>query len=67
MKHVKMKRGEEVADVAEIEIGIWQAIGFELMQVGRHQLDHDGDGKPGGSLPDSVAPRRRGRKPKVAQ
>lgn len=24
-------------------------------------LDHDGDGKPGGSLPDAVKPRRRGR------
>ena len=31
-----------------------------------HPLDHDGDGRPGGSLPDSVAPRRRGRKPKAA-
>ena len=30
-----------------------------------HPLDHDGDGRPGGSLPDAVVPRRRGRKPKV--
>lgn len=33
----------------------------------RHPLDHDGDGVPGGSLPDAVAPRKRGRKPKAAQ
>lgn len=26
-----------------------------------HPLDHDGDGEPGGSLPDAVAPRKRGR------
>ena len=31
-----------------------------------HPLDHDGDGKPGGSLPDAVAPRKRGRPKKVA-
>lgn len=36
----------------------------EFERVG-HPLDHDGDGKPGGSLPDAVAPRRRGRKKKV--
>ena len=29
--------------------------------VGAHPLDHDGDGEPGGSLPDAVAPRKRGR------
>ena len=26
-----------------------------------HPLDHDGDGEPGGSLPDAVKPRKRGR------
>lgn len=31
-----------------------------------HPLDHDGDGRPGGSLPDSVKPRRRGRPKKTA-
>jgi hypothetical protein len=29
--------------------------------IGQHPLDHDGDGEPGGSLPDAVAPRKRGR------
>jgi hypothetical protein len=33
----------------------------------RHPLDHDGDGRPGGSLPDSVAPRRRGRPAKAKE
>jgi hypothetical protein len=33
----------------------------------RHPLDHDGDGRPGGSLPDSVAPRRRGRPAKTKE
>jgi len=32
----------------------------------RHPLDHDGDGQKGGSLPDAVAPRKRGRPRKVA-
>lgn len=30
-----------------------------------HPLDHDGDGVKGGSLPNAVAPRKRGRKPKA--
>jgi hypothetical protein len=38
----------------------------EELEAPRHPLDHDGDGVPGGSLPDAVAPRRRGRKPKGA-
>jgi len=32
-----------------------------------HPLDHDGDGRLGGSLPDSVAPRRRGRPAKTKE
>ena len=40
--------------------------GLEAPQVSsRHPLDHDGDGRPGGSLPDAVAPRKRGRPRKV--
>jgi hypothetical protein len=31
-----------------------------------HPLDHDGDGKPGGSLPGEQSTRRRGR-PRKAQ
>lgn len=30
-------------------------------RMGLDPLDHDGDGTPGGSLSDDVAPRRRGR------
>lgn len=34
-------------------------------RLGFDPLDHDGDGLPGGSLPDDVAPRKRGRPRKV--
>ena len=30
MKYIKMKRGDEVADVADIEVELWQAVGFEV-------------------------------------
>jgi hypothetical protein len=39
---------------------------FEAVAEEKHPLDHDGDGKPGGSLPDAVAPRKRGRPKKVS-
>jgi hypothetical protein len=51
-----------VADEAEQRAAL--ADGWRL---GLHPLDHDGDGKPGGSLPDAVAPRKRGRPRKGAQ
>ena len=38
----------------------------EELEASCHPLDHDCDGVPGGSLPDAVAPRKRGRKPKVS-
>lgn len=39
--------------------------GLEAQQAAPcHPLDHDCDGRLGGSLPDAVAPRKRGRKPK---
>lgn len=31
MKYVKMKREGEIADVADIEIELWQAAGFEVI------------------------------------
>lgn len=38
----------------------------EELEASCHPLDRDCDGEKGGSLPDAVAPRKRGRKPKVA-
>lgn len=31
MRHIKMRRDDEIADVAEIEIELWQAVGFEVI------------------------------------
>lgn len=31
MKYVKMKRESEIADVAEFEVELWQAVGFEVI------------------------------------
>jgi hypothetical protein len=57
--------GHEPTDVdgAEAIRRLSGSVEFEVV----HPLDHDGDGEKGGSLPDAVAPRRRGRKPKAAQ
>ena len=53
------------AELADALRGGWRE-GLEAQEAApRHPLDHDGDGEPGGSLPDAVAPRKRGRKPKV--
>jgi hypothetical protein len=57
--------GHEPATVEcpELARRLTNNIEFEAV---RHPLDHDGDGRPGGSLPDSVKPRRRGRPKKNA-
>lgn len=50
-----------VSDVAALEAALdegWREVEDALAQ---HPLDHDGDGTKGGSLPDAVAPRKRGR------
>jgi hypothetical protein len=31
MKYVKMQRGDEIADVADFELELWQAAGFEVI------------------------------------
>lgn len=31
MKYIKMKREGEIADVADFEVEIWQAAGFEVI------------------------------------
>jgi hypothetical protein len=33
MRYVKMQREGEIADVADIEVEIWQAAGFEVMSA----------------------------------
>jgi hypothetical protein len=70
-------QGFKILDAAFKPLDLPEAVGADTngiqaeteakAETEAHPLDHDGDGKPGGSLPDSVAPRRRGRKPKVAQ
>ena len=58
--------GREPLEVpAELVERFARHVEFEAVGAAAHPLDHDGDGKPGGSLPDAVKPRRRGRKPKV--
>lgn len=68
-------QGFKIVDARFAPLDLTEAVGADALQAktetkaeaeaALHPLDHDGDGKPGGSLPDSVAPRRRGRKPKV--
>jgi hypothetical protein len=56
--------GREPSDVTDAEAIRRLSGNPEFVKV--HPLDHDGDGKPGGSLPDAVAPRKRGRPKKEA-
>ncbi len=55
--------GDKVAVGADAD-GIQAEETEAASETEAHPLDHDGDGSLGGSLPDAVAPRRRGRKPK---
>lgn len=56
--------GHEPAEVEcpELARRLLNNIEFEAV----HPLDHDGDGEKGGSLPDAVKPRKRGRPKKNA-
>jgi hypothetical protein len=71
--HIKFDTGAfetlTVADAQEAEIAALDGWieADEALTVRPHPLDHDGDGKLGGSLPDAVAPRKRGRPRKGAQ
>lgn len=53
--------GHDVAVGADADALQAQAEAEAEAEAKVHPLDHDGDGKPGGSLPNSIAPRRRGR------
>lgn len=53
--------GHDVAVGADADALQAQAQAETEAEAKVHPLDHDGDGKPGGSLPNSIAPRRRGR------
>jgi len=61
---------QEFAQDGEYEVGEALAQSFiacgmaEAAGVKPHPLDHDGDGRPGGSPAGENATRRRGRKPK---
>lgn len=55
--------GREPADVTDDETIRCLSGHPEFEAV--NPLDHDGDGVKGGSLPDAIAPRKRGRKPKA--
>jgi hypothetical protein len=44
---IKMQNGDRFADVHPDEVENYRAGGFEVVD---HPLDHDGDGKPGGSV-----------------
>lgn len=55
-------QGFKIVDSAFKPLGDIEAVGADAI----HPLDHDGDGELGGSLPDSVAPRKRGRPKKDA-
>jgi hypothetical protein len=46
MKYVKMKRDAEIADVAEIEIEIWQAAGFEVIDALQAETETPTEAKP---------------------
>ena len=56
--------GHEPAEVECLEAVRRLSANIEFEAV--HPLDHDGDGKKGGSLPDAVKPRKRGRPKKNA-
>jgi hypothetical protein len=56
-------QGYKIIDARFEPIGDVAAVGADAI----HPLDHDGDGVLGGSLPDGVAPRKRGRPKKDAE
>jgi hypothetical protein len=65
MKHIKMRRGDEIADVAEIEIEIWQAVGFEVIYANRQALSETETQAKAEAPPVEV--KRRGRPRKDAE
>jgi hypothetical protein len=40
----------------------WERFTLDEVEPAQHPLDHDGDGRPGGSLPGENSMRRRGRR-----
>jgi hypothetical protein len=56
-------QGFKIVDAKFRPVELQEVIGADAQAI--DPLDHDGDGVKGGSLPDAVHPRRRGRKPKV--
>lgn len=66
-------QGFKIIDAKFKPLGDIEAVGADALQAKETEteakaetdpLDHDGDGRKGGSLPDAIAPRRRGRKPR---
>jgi hypothetical protein len=67
------EQGFKIIDERFKPLDVVEAVGSDAdgiqteTETKAHPLDHDGDGRLGGSLPDSVAPRRRGRPAKTKE
>lgn len=61
MKHIKMRREDEIADVAEIEIELWQAVGFEVIYADGQTVSETENKAEAETEAPPVAVKRRGR------
>jgi hypothetical protein len=66
MKYIKMKRGDEIADVADFEQEIWQAVGFEVIYANREAVFKAQD-ETEAQTEAEARPVRRGRPRKAAE